>query len=163
MDGWIAQAKKLQADIEHSKVTAREIVAQAQQGKKLKDEANDAHNKHGLLEKEVAFNASLVETLDRIKTTCGILDQAQDAIVRGDIKTALSKQQEIDRVIVDLAPVENTRAYALLYNRARDLRTALVDSTTTYAKALIDVDVTSHTVTIISEPQGTTWSIIESV
>ncbi|KAG9901669.1 hypothetical protein KCU94_g7814, partial [Aureobasidium melanogenum] len=35
VDGWIAQAKKLQADIEQSKATARDIVAQAEAGKAL--------------------------------------------------------------------------------------------------------------------------------
>lgn len=157
VDGWIAQAKKLQADIERSKATAREIVAQAQAGKKLQEEADDASSKTGLLEKEVAFSASLFETLERIKAACAILDLAQDAVVHGDIKTALARHKEVDRVIVDLAPMENTRAYSLLYARNRDLRAALVDNTTNYAKALIDISVSGRSVTVARESPGTSY------
>ncbi|GAB7357781.1 hypothetical protein MBLNU459_g0429t1 [Dothideomycetes sp. NU459] len=153
VDGWIAQAKKLQADIERSKATAREIVAQAQAGKKLEQDAHEASNKAGLLEKEVAFNSSLVETLERIRTACAILSQAQDAVVHGDIRAALSRQDEANQVIADLVTVENTRAYTLLCSRSRDLKAALAERTLAYARSLVSISVVDHQVTISMQSQ----------
>ncbi|KAG9559003.1 hypothetical protein KCU79_g8555, partial [Aureobasidium melanogenum] len=148
VDGWIAQAKKLQADIEQSKATARDIVAQAEAGKALKEKTHDAGNKVRLLEKEVAFNESLVTTLELIRSSCRILDDADQAYVNNDLRTALGHLKRCDESIAALSAVQDTRAVGLLQTRSSRFKANFLDKTTTLAQSLIQCDTDSRSFTI---------------
>ncbi|KAI4733619.1 hypothetical protein E4T50_15825 [Aureobasidium sp. EXF-12298] len=148
VDGWIAQAKKLQADIEQSKATARDIVAQAEAAKALKEKTHDAGNKVRLLEKEVAFNESLATTLELIRSSCRILDNADQAYVNNDLRTALGHLKQCDESIAALSAVQDTRAVGLLQTRSSRFKANFLDKTTTLAQSLIQCDTDSRSVTI---------------
>jgi centromere/kinetochore protein ZW10 len=148
VDGWIAQAKKLQADIERSKATARDIVAQAEAGKALKEKTYDAGNKVQLLEKEVAFNQSLATTLELIRSSCRILDQADQAFTNNDFRAALDHTKQCDDSIVALSAVHDTRAVGLLQTRCSRFKANFLDRTTDLAQSLLQCDITNYTVTI---------------
>ncbi|KAG9566702.1 hypothetical protein KCU77_g16722, partial [Aureobasidium melanogenum] len=148
VDGWIAQAKKLQADIEQSKATARDIVAQAEAGKALKEKTHDAGNKVRLLEKEVAFNESLATTLELIRSSCRILDNADQAYVNNHLRTALDHLKQCDESIAALSAVQDTRAVGLLQTRSSRFKANFLDRTTTLAQSLIQCDIESRSVTI---------------
>ena len=155
VDGWIAQAKKLQADIERSKAAAREIVHQAETGKLLKEKAYDSSNKIRLLEKEVAFNESLAATLDLIKSSCRILDSADQAFATGDLRHALHEIRQCDESTAALSAVQDTRAAGLLQTRCTRFKATLLDKTTTLAQSLIQCDLTKHAVTVHRQASGT--------
>ncbi|KAI5200148.1 hypothetical protein E4T39_05838 [Aureobasidium subglaciale] len=148
VDGWIAQAKKLQGDIERSKATARDIVAQAEAGKALKEKTHDAGNKVRLLEKEVAFNESLATTLDLIRSSCRILDQADEAYANNDLHASLGHIKQCDASIVALAAAQDTRAVGLLQTRSSRFKATLLDKTTALLQALIRCDIDAHSVTV---------------
>ncbi|KAK4963970.1 ribosome biogenesis protein ytm1 [Elasticomyces elasticus] len=148
VDEWISQAKKLQADIERSKATAREIVEQAEAGKTLKEKAKDAASKVALLEKEVAFSETLTGTLEQIKSVSILLGEAQTAIVRGQVTASLDKIQHADDAIENIAVFGNTRAYGLLCDRSEDLKAAVVEAATGSFNALIVVNATEQRITI---------------
>jgi centromere/kinetochore protein ZW10 len=154
VDGWIAQAKKLQADIERSKATARNIVAQAEAGKALKEKTHDAGNKVQLLEKEVAFNQSLATTLELIRSSCRILDQADQAFTNNDFRAALDHTKQCDDSIAALSAVQDTRAVGLLQTRCSRFKANFLDKTTDLAQYLLQCDITNHTVTIKENAAG---------
>ncbi|KEQ95618.1 hypothetical protein AUEXF2481DRAFT_4591 [Aureobasidium subglaciale EXF-2481] len=151
VDGWIAQAKKLQGDIERSKATARDIVAQAEAGKALKEETHDAGNKVHLLEKEVAFNESLASTLDLIRSSCRILDQADEAYANNDLRATLDHIKRCDASIAALSAVQDTRAVGLLQTRSSRFKATLLDKTTALAQALIQCDIETRSLLVKHE------------
>ncbi|THV98309.1 hypothetical protein D6D27_01608 [Aureobasidium pullulans] len=148
VDGWIAQAKKLQADIERSKATARDIVSQAEAGKALKEKTHDAGNKTRLLEKEVAFNESLATTLDLIRSSCRILDSADQAYNANDLRAALDSIKQCDRPMLSLSAAQDTRAVNLLQTRSSRFKATLLDKTTALAQSLIQCDIDARSVAI---------------
>lgn len=154
MDGWIVQAKQLQADIERSKAAAQEIVRQAEAGRSSKNRANDTSSKVNLLENELAFNGSLANILGQLKNISIVLDDARDAIVKGQIQAAVAKVQDADAAIGGLRLVENTRPYGLTRNRIRDVKAAVVEAATASAKSLIRVNTAHHSITIYNQAPG---------
>lgn len=154
VDGWIAQAKKLQTDIERSKATARDIVQQAEAGKKLRSEAEEAANKTGLLEKEVSFNKALVETLSQVRNIRQTLDDCQNAMVQGDLSSALAAIKQVGVDLPSLAAVENTRAYDLISKRDEGLKSALAEQAAERARNLVDVKTGERRLTIFEDGAG---------
>jgi centromere/kinetochore protein ZW10 len=94
VDTWIARAKELQADIERSKVTARQIVAEHEAGRNLHAKVNDQAQKVLLLESEIGFNEDVVIKLEQIKHANGILEGVRDALVRGEVDEPLKQLHE---------------------------------------------------------------------
>lgn len=159
IDGWIAQAKQLQADIERSRATAHDIVQQAEAGKTLHANVDDASSKATLLKNELAFNDTLQATLERIKQASDLLDKAQDATVEQNIIEALDTLKMADDYIVHLGPFRDTRVAAVLHKRASQLRDTLAGSSLETWNLLIAVDVSKKCVTIKNEADGTSeWS-----
>ena len=140
IDGWIAQAKQVQADIERSKLAAREIVEQAEAHRVLKERTVDATAKVGLLEKEVAFNGSLIAILDNIRSTSTTLTEAKDDVVGSKIITALDRIESADAAIGRLERVTSTRAYELLRRRLGSLKTSLHEETVALSNQLVHMN-----------------------
>ncbi|KAH0129329.1 hypothetical protein KCU67_g17048, partial [Aureobasidium melanogenum] len=125
-----------------------DIVAQAEAAKALKEKTHDAGNKVRLLEKEVAFNESLATTLALIMSSCRILDNADQAYVNNDLRTALGHLKQCDEFIAALSAVQDTRAVGLLQTRSSRFKANFLDKTTTLAQSLIQCDTDSRSVTI---------------
>ncbi|OCK75915.1 hypothetical protein K432DRAFT_446386 [Lepidopterella palustris CBS 459.81] len=163
IDGWIAQAKQLQADIERSRATAQEIVQQAESGKAQQARVEDAASKVRLLENELVFNETLVEIVEQIQTISELLENAQDAAVQDQVIQALDKLEEADEAMAHLGTFENTRVVGLLQSRANQLRAAIVENATECWNALLLTDSAEHRVTIKDEIQRQSPISIDSV
>lgn len=114
----------------------------------MKEKTHDAGNKVSLLEKEVAFNESLATTLESIRSTCRILDNADQAYVNNDLRTALDHTKQCDKSIAALSAVQDTRAVGLLQTRSSRFKANFLDRTTALAQSLIQCDIDSRSVTI---------------
>lgn len=148
IDGWIAQAKQVQADIERSKITAREIVQQAEANRSLKDQSRDATAKVGFLEKEVTFHESLGGLLNQIRATSNILGSAKEDVVQWRISAALSKIKEGNIALDNLRRIDDTRAYGMVAKRLATVKTSLVDGSVELATKLVRVDEPRASITI---------------
>ncbi|KAJ5485058.1 hypothetical protein N7539_005046 [Penicillium diatomitis] len=88
-DDWIVQAKKLHDDIEKSRQTAREIVAQHEQTGPLRSQVEDATAKVSLMETEITFNQAVADTLEDVQRLCDQLDDGRQALDAGDMGRAI--------------------------------------------------------------------------
>ena len=150
IDGWIAQAKQLQADIERSKATAREIVEQAEAGRTLHSKIEDASNQVALLEKELAFNGTLSNTLADIKTASDIVDSAKDASIAQEILVALDGLEEVDKILASNRARSNTKVHGLLQSRIKSVRDDLIEETMSRWHALVRFNDNHSRITIQS-------------
>lgn len=114
----------------------------------MKEKTHDAGNKVQLLEKEVAFNQSLATTLELIKSSCRILDQADQAYTNDDLRAALDHIKQCDNSITALSAVQDTRAVGLLQTRSSRYKASFLDKTTELAQAILHCDIANRTVTI---------------
>ncbi|KAK5167266.1 hypothetical protein LTR04_000036 [Oleoguttula sp. CCFEE 6159] len=150
VDGWIAQAKQLQADIARSTAIAQEIVRQADVGKNLQAHVDDASSKADLLENELAFNETLSTTLAHVQDIYALLEGAQDAAV-GRTLQAVEKLEAADIAIAHLGEFENTRAVGLLRNHASELKAAIIEDANESWNALVYVNPSARHITIKDE------------
>lgn len=122
VDGWIAKAKQLQADIEHSRVVARDIVEKAGNVKKLQEEQADAAKKVDLLEAETAFHGDLLKILHDIKISRDLLTGARKAVTDGNTYEAFLTLRQIEEGLPALETLGKTSALDLFHQRVEDLR-----------------------------------------
>ena len=166
IDTWISRAKELQIDIQRSRETARQIVAEAEAGKELKARVKDSGNKVALLEKEVAFNEGLTATLEHIRYASGVLTQAQDEAVKGRVQTALEKLEQAESSIGGLQGVEGSKSVGILTKRAETLRDNLKDSTLAGWNSLVSASYEDKSITVHSHkddaPEVTLSSLVSS-
>ena len=148
IDTWITRARELQADIIRSRDTAREIVREAEEHQKLRADVEDKRNKVELLWKEVAFNETLTGTLDHVGYANSLLQRAQEEAVIGNVEKALSRLEDAEASIAGLEGVKESRAVAVLQQRAEQLREGLIESATECWNALIQVDIENKRVWI---------------
>ncbi|KAI9714356.1 MAG: hypothetical protein M1820_000317 [Bogoriella megaspora] len=164
VDGWIAQAKQLQADIERSKATAREIVSQAEASNALQVRMKDASSKVDLLRGELDFNETLSNTLDGVRRTAGLMNDANADTMNEKVLGALDKLDQIDSSIPRNRSLGNTRVADLLQNRSRQLRNTLKQETLGRWNNLVTFDHTRGRLSIKNSIQDATTTIsIEDV
>lgn len=162
IDTWISRAKELQVDIQRSRDTAREIVAQAEAGKELKAKVLDSGNKVQLLEKEVSFNEALTGTLEHIRYASGVLNQAQDEAVKGRVQIALERLEQAEASIGGLQSVEGSKAVGILLKRAAALRDNLHDANLANWNQLVQVKLEDKSITIHGSREGVPEVTLES-
>ena len=122
VDGWIEQAKKLQADIEHSRVLAREIVEEAENAKQLQAKRSDAAKKAQLLEVETRFQDGLEKILRKIKISRDLLADAREAAAEGHTYKAFSTLQRLEEGLPTLGTLGKPAALDLLHQRVEAVR-----------------------------------------
>lgn len=145
VDGWIQQANKLQADIQRSKTTAREIVQQAERAVELRRKHEDVSRKADLLRKEVAFNQRLETVLASIQGIFNKIVHAQSALKEGQLKTSLEQVKDIEISLAELRKIENTSVVDVLSRRASSLRDGLVAEVKTQWSSSLKADRKSAT------------------
>ncbi|KAF2003469.1 WD40 repeat-like protein, partial [Amniculicola lignicola CBS 123094] len=155
VDGWIAQARRLQNDIKRSQETAHEIVQQAESGKKLNAKVDDAASKVSFLYSEIAYNESLVHVVQQLQDISTLLESASDAAVHGNVMHALERLEDADAAFTRLGPFGNTRVVGVLRNKQKQLRDAVEENTKEHWNALIIVDPTERRITLKDEVQNT--------
>lgn len=148
IDTWISRAKALQADILRSRDVAREIVAEHEQGRALKAEVEDYGQKVDLLEKEAHFNEGLTATLEQVREVNVLLERTQDAAVKGDVGPALQALADAEASLAALDSVQGSRAYDVLQERASELKANIVETTTEFWNAIIQINHDEKTVRV---------------
>ncbi|GAB7359319.1 hypothetical protein MBLNU230_g5970t1 [Neophaeotheca triangularis] len=148
IDTWISRAKELQSDILRSRDTARDIVSAAEEASKLKSDVQDAGSKAALLEKEVAFNDSLVGTLEHLRSANAMLDGVQEKASAGQVAQALRKLEEANSVVEGLGGLGDSRAYGLLKARSSELKSSIAETANDYWNLLVAVNIKDHCVVI---------------
>ncbi|KAJ5655381.1 hypothetical protein N7507_007331 [Penicillium longicatenatum] len=113
-DDWIIQAKQLHADIERSRVTAREIVSQHEQTSPLREKVEDASAKVALIETEIAFNQTVTETLEEVQRLCQQLESGHSTLATGNITAAIEQLESIKTAIEADSPFSNTNVMGIL-------------------------------------------------
>lgn len=146
VDTWIAQAKQVQADIERSKVTAREIVEQAAVHHELQSRTHDASAKIVLLEAEVAFNDSLDTALASFRDRLAQLAEARDKITSNRLMPALKIVQEVEQKLALLDRYRDTKVHGLLLGALSDVKSALIQNALDTSKSLLIIDVKGRSV-----------------
>lgn len=151
VDGWIAQARKLQDDIKRSKETAQEIVKQAEAGKDHTARVQDAASKVSFLYSEITYNESLVQIVEQLRDISTLLDAAQDAAVHGHVMHALERLEDVESAFNELGSFQGTRVVTVLKSRAEQLKAAIVENTTESWNGLVIIDSTEKRITLKDE------------
>ncbi|KAF2198254.1 hypothetical protein GQ43DRAFT_422828 [Delitschia confertaspora ATCC 74209] len=140
VDGWISQARRLQADIKRSQATAHEIVQQAKSGKTHTAKVQDAASKVSFLYSEMAYTESLAQVVEQIRDISGLVQSAQDAVVQNYIKSALETLGDVDGALERLGPFKSTRVVGVLLSRCNDLKATITDNVRQTWDRLVSVD-----------------------
>ena len=154
IDGWISQAKQLQAEIESSRALAREIVRQSNAGNSLEDRVSDASSKVDLLKGEVAFNETLVKTLEQIQRIHQLLYSVQEAALQDRLVDAIVWLERAQKEIGLLRTFNDTRIAAILKGKAAELSKAITETIEECWNGLIQTDRLAQRVTIKHETQS---------
>ncbi|KAL2002346.1 hypothetical protein VTN02DRAFT_129 [Thermoascus thermophilus] len=128
VDGWISQAKQLHADIERSRLTAREIVAQHENTKPLQLKVDDASAKVELIKTEIAFNQAVTEALEDVQRLCLQLDAGRRALAEGSIMDAIGAVEATEKAMEVVVFSRNTNVASVLAETTSGLRRSIIDS-----------------------------------
>lgn len=145
------QARKLQADIQRSQETAKEIVQQAESGKEKTAKVQDAATKVSFLHSEIAYNDSLVHVVEQLQDISTLLESAQDAAVHNHIIHALERLEDADHAFKRLGSFESTRVVGLLKTKSGQLRSAIVENITETWHSLLLVNTAERKITMKDE------------
>lgn len=154
VDGWISQAKQLQAEIEESRALAREIVKQSDAGKALDDRVRDAASKVDLLKGEVIFNETLVKTLEQVQRIHQSLDSVQEAAIGDRLIDAIEWLGKAHEEIGLLRSFENTTITTILKGKAAELNKAIIETIEECWNDLIQMDRSTGRISIKHEVQS---------
>lgn len=113
-EDWIVQAKQLHADIERSRATAREIVAQHEHTRPLQAKVEDASAKVALIETEIVFNQTVTDTLEEVQRLGQQLARGRAAVRDDQIATAIELLELTDQAIGRDALFSNTNIMSIL-------------------------------------------------
>ncbi|KAI9720915.1 MAG: hypothetical protein M1828_005485 [Chrysothrix sp. TS-e1954] len=137
---WIQQAKRLQADIEKSRATARGIVKQAQHADALRAQRSDTAGKADLLRAEVAFNVRLQSVLEQFRRLQLELGSAQEVVRDGDLLRGFESLKKLEDGLRNLRAIDTTTAAQLLYERVEKLRTSIEDESQRLFNEFLEVN-----------------------
>ncbi|KKK19874.1 hypothetical protein AOCH_003547 [Aspergillus ochraceoroseus] len=126
-DGWISQAKQLHADLEKSRLTAREIVKQHENTGPLQSKIEDATAKAGLIEKEIVFNQAVTSTLEEVQRLCQQLDTCRTLYKEGNIIAAIDTLEAVDHAVNRDSSFRNTNVMGILLENIAGLRREIID------------------------------------
>ncbi|KAJ0419970.1 hypothetical protein BJY00DRAFT_301819 [Aspergillus carlsbadensis] len=126
VDEWISQAKQLHADLERSRLTAREIVKQHENTVPLQSNVEDAAAKVNLVEKEIIFSQALTNTLEEVQSICRQLDSTRALCQDGRITNVIENLEAINHTINQDSYFKQTNVRGLLLENVSSLRQDLV-------------------------------------
>ncbi|EAU34510.1 conserved hypothetical protein [Aspergillus terreus NIH2624] len=152
-DGWISQAKQLHADIERSRVTAREIVEQHEHTKPLRLKVEDAAAKVQLIETEIAFNQAVTDTLEEVQRLCQQLDAGRATLAEGKIMNAIDTLEETEKAVRSESLITNTNVSHVLLETVSDLRREITDFLRNRWTEQLRVDKRNGKLTVSASPE----------
>ena len=121
---------------------------QARHGERLDEEVTDAVGKIDLLNGELAFNESLVGTLERLQTLGQILDLTQRAIIDGRPLEAVKLLEDVSTRLPSSATLGGARVADVLGAKVADFRKETTEKLTEYWNDYLRVEETSSAISI---------------
>lgn len=109
VDGWIEQAKRVQADIARCKEDARHIVQEHQRIEALRAARDEARNKSRLLETEISFNGALEKQILLISDISIALSKVDQDIAKQQLFVAAQTLPDLTASINQI-PSDQSRA-----------------------------------------------------
>ncbi|PWY86140.1 centromere/kinetochore protein Zw10 [Aspergillus heteromorphus CBS 117.55] len=152
-DGWISQAKQLHADIERSRVTAREIVEQHEKTNPLQLRVEDASAKVDLIETEIAFNQAVASALKEVQSLCGQLDEGRTALDEGRIMPAIEILEATEQAITQSSHFSNTNVLHILLESVAGLRKDVMEAVRNRWNKQLNIDKTEGKM-VVSDNDG---------
>ncbi|KAF2169073.1 hypothetical protein M409DRAFT_21084 [Zasmidium cellare ATCC 36951] len=153
IDTWITRAKQLQADILHSREVARAIVQESEEAQELKRKEEDKRRQAELLEKEVEFQESVGTRLEHVRFANGVLGRVREALVEGDVGSALKRLEEGEESVEGLGEGEGG-VKGVLKRKVEGLRESVKESVGEGWGGCVAVDVEGNRVVIRGELEG---------
>ena len=135
----MSQAEQLHEDIERSRHTAREIVAQHEKTKPLESKVTDAAAKVDLLQVEIAFNDAVTGTLEAMQRVCRRLEFGRAALARCDVIDAIETVEEV-AAVSESGLFANTNLIDILVKDMTGLREEIVEFLSTQWNEQISID-----------------------
>lgn len=154
IDAWITRARDLHLAIQASQATAREIVSAAETTTQLRADVEDKRSQVDLLKREVLFNELLTGTLEHVRYADGLLQKAQEAAVRVDVRAALGLLEDAEASVAGLEGIREARVVGVLGAKAERLREGLVKIATEQWERLVRVDGEGKRVVVQKEGVG---------
>jgi len=140
VDGWISQARQLHADIERSRLTAQEIVAQHENTKPLQLKVEDASVKVELIKTEIAFNQAVTEALEDVQRLYQRLNAGRQALEQGHIMDAIESVEDTEKAMEGVAFSKNTNVASVLSENTSGLRRSIIESLLARWSSQIKID-----------------------
>lgn len=127
VDGWISQARRLRADIERSRETARDIVAQHERTQPLQDKVKDASAKVQLITNELAFNEAVINVFEEVQKFSSHISKGHKAVEEEHIDDSITSLEAAEKFIESPNVMRYTNISSILRERVSFLRKSIVD------------------------------------
>lgn len=122
----MSQARQLRADIERSRVTARDIVAQHERTKPLQAKVKDASAKVQLITTEIAFNDAVTNVFEEVHKFAAHISNGQKAVEEEQINDSIASLEIAEGFLEN----QNLMQYSNISNILRERITFLRNSIT---------------------------------
>lgn len=162
IDEWVSQANQLHEDIEQSRVTAREIVAQHEKGRTLRDQVTDARSTVTRLQKGINFNNALLESLEAVRSIDGQLADAKTAVGQDRLPQAIELLDAINQLIAKAQLPQNAYVLGILSSKATDLRSDIAAALRQKWNGVVQFDYEASKMTIAQHSPGKNNNLVFS-
>lgn len=154
IDGWIVQAKQLRQDINQTERKSQAIVQFAKDGRALREKLQDASAKVKLLDGEVVFNDSVVDTLRELQNVRTTTDATSAAIEHGQLVEASKSLKQSEVQASRIGSLVGTGLIGVIRERIEKIRSKVIDIVEETWSKLIVVDSSTHRLTIHTQVEG---------
>jgi centromere/kinetochore protein ZW10 len=140
VDDWISQAKQLHADIERSRVTAREIVIQHDKGHQLRKQAAEAEQRLKQLQDEISFTETVSSAYEEIGALRSTLVRAHEALVTAEHHRAFELLRGLENRLEATFLPRDTHALRIFASKCSDLRNSISDDLRRQWTKFVEID-----------------------
>uniref|UniRef100_A0A093V1P7 Centromere/kinetochore protein zw10 like n=1 Tax=Talaromyces marneffei PM1 TaxID=1077442 RepID=A0A093V1P7_TALMA len=127
VDGWMSQARQLRADIERSRETARNIVAQHERTQPLRARVEDAAAKVKLINTELAFNEGVTHVLEEVQKFSAYISSGRKAVEGERINESITSLEAAQEFLQSSNLSKYSNVASLVQGRSSSLRNDIVN------------------------------------
>ncbi|KAL1958750.1 hypothetical protein VTO42DRAFT_3869 [Malbranchea cinnamomea] len=150
IDNWISQAKQLHADIERSRVTAREIVVQHEKGLQLRRRVAEAAENVERLQNEIRFTQTVSEIVREARALQAQIASGHQAQQNGQHHESFERLREIEATLKTTRLPANSHVFRILSSKFSDLRQSIRSALRRQWDEFAKIDLNTGQVTIAS-------------
>lgn len=141
------------ADIEDSQKFSRDIQNRARYGEQLQSQADDAAEQTGLLHREVIFNDTVTQILEKIRSVRQILGATEEAMFNDKFEEAVDLLGRAEGRLAAVRECQNTRVAGVLHTSVSTVRHNLEKSLAECWNSAFRVDISKSTIFIRNKIQ----------